>query len=86
MSFTINVIFAHVNIKSGKAIDYMIRDALLEADSVLKISDSIYDANEYLKMDDTILNKIEFSDDPVSYTVLLYKIARSKFIDLNNLL
>ncbi|RIA96134.1 hypothetical protein C1645_815822 [Glomus cerebriforme] len=47
-----------------KAIDYMIRDALLEADSVFEISDSINDANRYLKMDDTILNKIEFSDDP----------------------
>ncbi|PKY38250.1 HD phosphohydrolase domain-containing protein [Rhizophagus irregularis] len=47
-----------------KAIDYMIRDAFLEADSTLKISDSIFDANEYLKMDDTILNKIEYSDDP----------------------
>lgn len=62
--------FTHVRIKLGKAIDYMIRDAFLEADSTLKISDSIFDANEFLKMDDTILNRIEYSDDPVSYIIL----------------
>ncbi|RIA99444.1 hypothetical protein C1645_747297 [Glomus cerebriforme] len=51
------------NHRVGKAIDFMIRDALIEADPILKISESINDPNEYLKMDDTILNKIEFSND-----------------------
>ena len=72
---------AHVNIKLGKAIDYMIRDALLEADSVLKISDSIDDANEYLKMDDTILNRIEFSNDLDHVTVCYCYIIMRKLVN-----
>ncbi|CAB4413906.1 unnamed protein product [Rhizophagus irregularis] len=48
----------------GRAIDYMIIDALVEADSVLKISDSINNAKDYLKMDDTILNRIVCDNNP----------------------
>ncbi|GES92426.1 HD phosphohydrolase domain-containing protein [Rhizophagus clarus] len=51
------------NHRVGKAIGYMIIDALIAADPVLKISDSIDNPDEYLKMDDTILNRIEYSDD-----------------------
>ena len=51
------------------AIDYMVRDALIEADDVdgFKISESVNDPNKFLRMDDTILNRIECSDNPVSY-------------------
>ncbi|CAB4467412.1 HD-domain/PDEase-like protein [Rhizophagus irregularis] len=50
------------NHRVGKAIDYMILDALIAADPVLEISKSIDKPSEYLKMDDTILNRIEYSD------------------------
>ncbi|POG63503.1 uncharacterized protein OCT59_023760 [Rhizophagus irregularis] len=48
----------------GKAIDYMIIDALEAADEVLKISHSINNAKDYLKMDDTILNRIVCDNNP----------------------
>lgn len=58
-----------------KAIDFMICDALIEADNAVnaenadnadkveafKISDSIHDTDKFLKLDDTILNQIEYS-------------------------
>lgn len=51
----------------------MILDALVAADPILKISESIDKPSEYLKMDDTILNRIEYSDNPVScYIIFLY--------------
>ncbi|RGB40297.1 hypothetical protein C1646_637176 [Rhizophagus diaphanus] len=43
----------------GRAIDFMIIDALKVADKVFKISHSIKNAKDYLKMDDTILNRID---------------------------
>ncbi|CAB5191198.1 unnamed protein product [Rhizophagus irregularis] len=48
----------------GKAIDYMIIDALEAADEVLKISHSINNAKDFLKMDDTILNRIVCDNNP----------------------
>ncbi|CAG8528970.1 4887_t:CDS:10 [Cetraspora pellucida] len=44
------------------AIDYMIRDALVEANSSLKIADAIENAEEYIQLSDSILNKIEYSN------------------------
>ena len=51
---------------SGKAIEYMLCDALVEADPVLGISKTVENPDEYLQLDDTILNRIEFSKEPVS--------------------
>ncbi|CAG8433581.1 10901_t:CDS:10 [Diversispora eburnea] len=48
----------------SKAIDYMVRDALVEADPVFHIADSIDNPEEYLKLSDSILTRIEYSDDP----------------------
>eukprot|EP01027_Heterolobosea_sp_BB2_P018252 GEZU01025740.1.p1 GENE.GEZU01025740.1~~GEZU01025740.1.p1 ORF type:complete len:454 (+),score=124.60 GEZU01025740.1:114-1475(+) len=45
----------------GKAIEYMITDALLLADPYMKISDSILDAEEYCTMTDSVLKVIERS-------------------------
>jgi HD superfamily phosphohydrolase len=50
--------------KVGKAIEYMITDALLAAEPVLKLSHSIDDMNRYMFLDDTIINEIERSLDP----------------------
>ncbi|CAG8494845.1 12102_t:CDS:10 [Funneliformis caledonium] len=48
----------------GKAIEYMLCDAMAEADPILEISKAVDDPEKYLKLDDTILNQIEFSTDP----------------------
>lgn len=53
---------------SGKAIEYMLCDALVEADSILGISKSIDNPEDYLQLNDTILNQIEFSKEPVNYS------------------
>jgi HD superfamily phosphohydrolase len=47
----------------GKAVEYMITDALLAADPVLKISDAIDDMHRYMLLDDSILNEIARSTD-----------------------
>ena len=47
--------------KVGKAVEYMITDALVAADSVLEISSAVKDMNKYLYLDDTVLNEIEKS-------------------------
>jgi len=52
------------NHRVGKAIEYMLCDALVEADPILKISKTIENPEDYLKLNDTILNKIEFSKKP----------------------
>ncbi|RIA97929.1 HD phosphohydrolase domain-containing protein [Glomus cerebriforme] len=52
------------NHRVGKAIEYMLCDALVEADPVLKISKTVENPEEYLQLNDTILNQIEFSKEP----------------------
>lgn len=47
----------------SKAVEYMIRDALLEANQVMKIADSIKDPEMYMRMTDSILYAIEYSQD-----------------------
>ena len=47
-----------------RAIEYMICDALVEADSVLGISSSIDDASSYLHLTDSIISTIASSPDP----------------------
>jgi len=48
----------------GKAVEYMITDALVAADSFLKISDCIEHPEEYMTMTDCLLRQIEFSKAP----------------------
>ncbi len=48
----------------SKAVEYMICDALLAADPVLKISDAIWDPKRYVRLTDCILREIENSTDP----------------------
>ena len=50
--------------KVGKAIEFMITDALIKADKVLKISETVNDMHKYTLLDDTILNEIERTTDP----------------------
>lgn len=52
--------------KKAKAVEYMVVDALVEADAAWngRISNSIWDVHDFIKMDDTILKQIEFCDDP----------------------
>ena len=52
--------------KVGKAVEYMITDALIAADSVLGISSAVNDMKKYLYLDDTILNEIEKSKGIIS--------------------
>jgi len=50
----------------GKAIEYMLTDALLAADSVMGISSAIFHGEDYLHLTDDIIRQIERSKDPVS--------------------
>jgi HD superfamily phosphohydrolase len=50
--------------KVGKAVEYMITDALLAADPVLRISSAVDDMSRYTLLDDSIVNEIERSTDP----------------------
>ena len=50
----------------GKAIEYMLVDAMVLADKSLHISACIDDPELYLALTDSIVEKIEFSQNPVS--------------------
>ncbi|KAF8931770.1 SAM domain and HD [Haplosporangium gracile] len=48
----------------GKAIEYMLTDALLAADSVMGISQAIFHGDQYLHLTDDIIRQIERSREP----------------------
>eukprot|EP00299_Pterocystis_sp_00344_P007860 c273_g1_i1.p1 GENE.c273_g1_i1~~c273_g1_i1.p1 ORF type:complete len:535 (+),score=98.86 c273_g1_i1:30-1607(+) len=48
----------------AKAIEYMVRDAMIHADPVLRFSDKITDPEEFWQLTDSILKDIELSRDP----------------------
>ena len=52
--------------KKAKAVEYMVVDALVEADIAWngRISNSIWSVEDFIAMDDTLLKQIEFCDDP----------------------
>jgi hypothetical protein len=52
--------------KKAKAVEYMVVDALTEADVVWnnEISNSIWDVTEFIRLDDSILKRIEWSREP----------------------
>ncbi|KAL6762141.1 hypothetical protein V8C86DRAFT_2525688 [Haematococcus lacustris] len=45
--------------KKAKAIEFMVVDALIEADEVLGLSANLYDPAEFIRFDDTLLRTIE---------------------------
>ena len=49
----------------AKAIEFMITDAMLEADPYLHISDAITDPREYVNLTDAVLHDIAKSKEPV---------------------
>jgi HD superfamily phosphohydrolase len=58
-----HVVYTH---KKAKAVEYMIVDAMVEADVGWnsRISHAIRDPKEFIKLDDTIVKQIEFSNEP----------------------
>lgn len=48
----------------GKSVEYMITDALVQANSFLKISEMIHKPEEYVHLSDSILYRIETSTNP----------------------
>lgn len=52
------------NHKTARAIEYMLIDMLLKAESYLKIADQIYKPEEYVHLNDNILETIEASKAP----------------------
>ncbi|KAG9067547.1 SAM domain and HD [Linnemannia hyalina] len=48
----------------GKAIEYMLTDVLLAADSVMGISQAIFHGDQYLHLTDDIIRQIERSSEP----------------------
>lgn len=55
------LIYTH---RVGKAVEYMLTDALIAADRHLKISECIHQPEEYLHLTDCLLRQIEASKDP----------------------
>ncbi|EGG23663.1 HD phosphohydrolase domain-containing protein [Cavenderia fasciculata] len=55
------IVYTH---KVGKAIEYMVSDALSAADPYLKISDQLDDPKEFINLTDSILQRIEYSKEP----------------------
>ncbi|ESK91486.1 hd phosphohydrolase domain-containing protein [Moniliophthora roreri MCA 2997] len=51
------------NHRAAKAIEYMIIDALLLADPIMKISDSVFDPKRYVHLTDSVMERIEESED-----------------------
>lgn len=56
------IVYTH---KKAKAIEFMLVDAMLEADDCLKIAERVKDPAAFLRLDDTILKQIEFTSDDV---------------------
>jgi len=50
---------------TAKGIEYMIGDALITADGVLKLAERIFDPKKYLYLTDDIMREIESSERPV---------------------
>ena len=55
--------------KSSLAIDYMVGDALLEANGTYKYLDYISNPDEYIKLTDSFLESIEHSTSPVNFCI-----------------
>lgn len=49
----------------AKAIEYMIGDALITAEGVLKLAERIFDPKKYLYLTDDLMREIESSEQPV---------------------
>jgi hypothetical protein len=56
----------------AKAIEYMIIDALLAAESYMKIADQVDDPNKYVFLTDDIMPTIEKSTNPVCTTTVYF--------------
>lgn len=50
---------------TAKGIEYMIGDALIAAEGVLKLAERIFDPKKYLYLTDDIMREIESSEQPV---------------------
>jgi len=48
----------------SKALEYMVRDAFVAADPILRMSDQIHDPQEFWRLTDCVLKDIELSRDP----------------------
>jgi len=55
--------------KSSTAINFMISDALMEAAGVYKYLEYIHDPEEYVKLTDCFIESIEYSKNPVTYSI-----------------
>jgi hypothetical protein len=51
--------------RSATAIEYMIIDALIAAEPVLKITEDVFKPERFLHLTDHIMSRIEASEDPV---------------------
>ena len=56
-----NTVYTH---KKGKAIEYMVVDALLAAEESLDLFGKLQDVDSFLELDNTLIRTIEFSKDP----------------------
>ncbi|KAL2943558.1 Deoxynucleoside triphosphate triphosphohydrolase SAMHD1-like protein [Bienertia sinuspersici] len=66
--------------KHRKAVELMVADALVEANSYLEISSCIQDPSEYWKLDDTIIKTIETAPDQELKAKNLIQRIRRDFI------
>ena len=56
-----NTVYTH---RKGKAIEYMVVDALLAGEEVLQLATKLDEVDDFLELDDTLLRQIEYSKDP----------------------
>ena len=52
--------------KTAKAIELMLVDAMVKADSVFRIGEAVEDPELYVQLNDAIIPRIQFSKEPVS--------------------
>ena len=48
--------------RKAKGIEFMVADALKEAEPVLKLADKLWEVPAYLELDDGILRRLQFMD------------------------
>lgn len=77
------LIIANIFLYIGKAIEYMVGDALNAANGVMKITDKLTDAKKYSTLTDTILKQIEVSEDQVRVIERLFLSSIAKKINVS---
>ena len=64
--FLSNPTWPDLTICQARAIEYMIVDALLAAEPIMRFADHVTNPEKYLRLTDSIVEMIQMSDDEVN--------------------